>query len=587
MPESDAGWVAIALPFLEDLWQYNPSAELTLFLSDAQGCLTTLVGGGSARQPLQPGSLLTEEWVGTTAPGMALITAMPVQVVGAEHYHPRLFEVATTAAPVHTAGGILLGLVGCITPAAAASPSHLAMIAAAARAIAAQHDAETLFAEGHDRLTRLHTIVDAAPDGVLMWHPDGRIHHCNLTAARMIGLSRSGIVGMQIAHLIKWPLDVEAALQRGMPITNREALLQANRRRITCLLTLKPLYSGASRLHDGAVAFLRPIEQVRSVISQQTGTTASFSLADINTVLPVMHQLLGRIRTISRNSLPVLFSGEIGVGKSYLAQTLHNAGPRAQKPFVRVNCRATARPLLQREIFGLAATRKQGGVPGKFELANGGTLLINQVQLLPAELQVALLELIDRRRIVRLGSDQPVAVNVRLIVTTPPHPDRLVEDGLLQEELYYRLYPTHLEVPPLRERSADIPLLATQILAILRPDQPPPLTAEALHALTSYSWPGNIRELEMALEQALSRNPDSPIVPADLPLAVRRGGSAPFSADSPVRSLDEVEREAIVQIGRMCNGVTTRMAQELGISRTTLWRKMKAWNITSADLRKS
>jgi transcriptional activator for dhaKLM operon len=294
-----------------------------------------------------------------------------------------------------------------------------------------------------------------------------------------------------------------------------------------------------------------------------------------------MRAMLRQARVAARGQAPVLIRGEGGAGKNYLARAIHNDGPRADGPFVGVNCRAIPHELMISEFLG--STDPNNSRPSKFELANGGTLLLDQVENLSLEMQAALLQLIETRHVLRLGSVQPTAVDVRIIAATTADLEEQVAEGSFSSHLYYRFGVFNLTVPPLRERPEDIPLLAERTLARITADTQRAtwISDEAMAVLCRYPWPGNVRELESVLERALSQCQDGTIQLADLPAAVREGrivtGGSP--RPQPLLSLAETEREAIIRAGWACQGHVTEMADLLKIGRTTLWRKMKRYNL--------
>jgi transcriptional activator for dhaKLM operon len=336
------------------------------------------------------------------------------------------------------------------------------------------------------------------------------------------------------------------------------------------------------------VALFRPIRQVRRLVHEQVGTDATFQLDDLSSQAPQMQHVLRQARVAARASIPVLLVGESGVGKTYVAQAIHNAGPRAGRPFLSINCRAIPRELMLAELLGVERSDSRVGRPSKFELADGGTLMLNQLQHLTLEMQTALLEVIDRRHITRLGGTRPVLLNVRIIATLSPSPEEFVANGTLIPELYYRLSVFHLTIPPLRERMVDFPLLLQRNIDRLSADGPiVTINPETQAIFDRYPWPGNIRELESVLERALAQSPTGELLPEHLPEALRTNRVLLTSSPllKPVISIDEAEREAIMRAGAVCHGVVTQMAQELGIGRTTLWRKMKHLNISPSQFK--
>lgn len=581
--ERHAVWLASALPYAEDIYQYSIRSNCAVLITDRSGCLLSVLGDARVLSLVQqlnlgPGAFWSEEQLGTSAVGLALIAAMPTQVVGAEHFFQSHHRFVTTAAPFHDADGALLGVIGLAALAETASSRDIALVMAAARAISNQFQGDAVLEESNIQLTQLRAIVEAADDGMLMWDSQGRIQHCNALAARMLGLPRQAIVGANIAGLVDWSPDVQRALADGRPIQRVDTLIIANRRRIGCLLTLQPFHTEHAAVHH--VAFLKPIAQVRRLVSEQVGMTAGFGLHDLSSQTPGMQAVLQQAGTLARGSLPILLSGETGVGKTFLAQAIHNASPRANRPFLTVNCRAVLRPLMRTELFGVAGGDGRASRPSKFELADGGTILINQIQYLAPDLQLLLLDVINRRHLQRVGGSRAIPVNVRIIATLPHTSEQLASERPLLPELHYQLHACHLTLPPLRERSADIIPLAAYFLRQFNQGSDVALEANTAALLTSYGWPGNIRELETVLEHAFAVSDGHVIRPGDLPVSVRR--SHPTVAPSPAAliSLKEAEREAIIRAGRLCNGVLSKMAQELGIGRTTLWRKMRAYNLT-------
>ncbi len=229
------------------------------------------------------------------------------------------------------------------------------------------------------------------------------------------------------------------------------------------------------------------------------------------------------------------------------------------------------------------------GQPSKFELADQGTLLLDQVESLSLELQAALLHIIETRHVMRLGSSHPIPVDVRIIAATTADLEALVAQGSVLPHLYYRFGVFHLELPPLRDRVEDIPPLAERFLhACMRTrdnQRQWTINPEAMDILLRYPWPGNVRELESVLERAMSQSREGEIVcPADLPDMVRKGRVIMPASNhaQPVMSVTDAEREAILRAGWACDGRVTEMATMLGIGRSTLWRKLKRHNLTPA-----
>ncbi len=290
------------------------------------------------------------------------------------------------------------------------------------------------------------------------------------------------------------------------------------------------------------------------------------------------------------NTLSVLISGESGTGKEMLAHAIHASSPRAPKPFIAVNCGAIPRELIESELFGYEegtfTGARKGGRSGRFEEAQGGTLFLDEVSECSPSTQVALLRVLEQQELTRLGSGQPVPLDVRIIAATNKDLLKEVAKGLFREDLYYRLNVISIHLPPLRERREDIPLLAASFLADVAAALHCPdlrFTEEALRALalTPYPWPGNVRELRNVLQQVGVLLPRPEIRWDDFPEAIRtlRAGEASAERPEPGGWLAQTERQLICQIVQQCAGNLSQAAAQLGISRSTLYRKLEQFGL--------
>ncbi len=294
---------------------------------------------------------------------------------------------------------------------------------------------------------------------------------------------------------------------------------------------------------------------------------------------PRTRALLRTAEKAARSDLAVLLVGESGTGKERLAHSIHARSARAGGPFVPVDCGALPTDLVESELFGhvrgafTGATRDR---PGRFLEADGGTLFLDEVGNLPLDVQPKLLRAIESLDVTPVGGDRARLVDLRVVAATNVPLRRLVEEGRFRPDLYYRLAVIEIEVPPLRERAADLPLLVDAFLRDV-PGRPRRFDREALDALARYPWPGNLRELRNAVYRAAVMAEGDPIGLADLPAEIREAaskGAGPLPAAAPVLSLAEAERRAIEAALAAAGGNKTRAAALLGISRDTLYRRL-------------
>ncbi len=579
--------ITIATPFIEDIHQFTEGSDYAILLADGAGCLLIIGGDASAvaqatELGIHQGTYWSENNTGTNALGLVLLEAMPIQVVGAEHYFDYLHTIVTAAAPIHDVRGRVIGVLGMVGPLASATSHTLGLVMSAARAIGNQLQANMYLEEANQHLSQVNTILGAVVEGVIVWNREGEVRHVNEQAANMLQINPRTAVGRPLADVLRLPAELVTAINKGGELRDVEVSLQAAGRDLRCVVTLRPIYEAGPQ-PVSYVALLSPIEHVRQIAQQQYGAQTGLSIEDVQADSAGMRRAVRQARTAARGVAPVLILGEGGVGKNLLARAIHNDGPRAVRPFVDINCRAIPHELMAREILGHEQDTNTRGQPSKFELADGGTLLLDQIENLSLELQAALLHVIETQHVTRLGSPVPIPVDVRIIGATTANLEELVAQGSFMPHLYYRFGVFKIEVPPLRERIEDIPLLAERFLArqTARESRAMWIEDEAVRFLTRYPWPGNVRELESTLERAMSQARDQVIRPGDLPEAVRNGrvltGRHPTA--QPVLSVDEAERDAILRAGWACQGRVTEMARLLGIGRSTLWRKMKQLDI--------
>ena len=328
----------------------------------------------------------------------------------------------------------------------------------------------------------------------------------------------------------------------------------------------------------------------------------ALGLTDLIGRSPGLAHVLRTIEKAAPSAASILIRGETGTGKELVARALHHASPRAARPFVAVNCAALPEGLLESELFGHVKGAFTGAVAssqGLFRAAHGGTLFLDEVGEMPPSIQAKLLRVLETREVRPVGASEQVPVDVRIVAAThrellPPAGEREGEPAGFREDLFYRLAVIEVEVPPLRARRADVPLLARHFLAQLARERGEPerrLDPRTVEALVAYGWPGNVRELKNALEHLLTLGGET-LLPQDLPPRVLRGaGAAPAAAvgpspppetapaptgDRPL-TLAELERRHVEAVLAGLGGDRRRAAEVLGIDLTTLYRKLKRW----------
>jgi DNA-binding NtrC family response regulator len=295
-----------------------------------------------------------------------------------------------------------------------------------------------------------------------------------------------------------------------------------------------------------------------------------------------MQRLYKMIEKVSQHNYPVLILGESGTGKELVARSIHFMGVRQKRPFVPVDCSGLVPTLIESELFGYvkgAFTGAQHARAGLLETGNGGTVFLDEIGDLPADLQAKLLRALQEREIRPVGATDRVRIDIRIIAATNRDLELAIRTGGFRQDLYFRLNVVQLKLPPLRERKSDIPLLVNSFLEKFSDPQRPlrTISEDAMRRLMAYDWPGNVRELENAVERAVALGSGPILHMGDLPSNLQQGGSDKSLDSDELTTLDEMERRAILRALRETNGDKLAAARLLGIGKTTLYRKLKQY----------
>jgi len=338
---------------------------------------------------------------------------------------------------------------------------------------------------------------------------------------------------------------------------------------------------------DQVEALMKKLEEHRRLVEENRYLHAELAAATAGSQIvgqsPAIKDACARAVQVAATDATVLLQGESGTGKELVSRLIHNCSPRRDGPFIRVNCAALSESILESELFGHekgAFTGAHATKPGRFELANGGTLLLDEISETSAKLQAELLRVIEQKEFERLGGTRTIRADVRLITTTNRNLAEEVAEGRFREDLFYRLNVVPLRLPPLRERDGDVELLCRHFAARFARrlgKRRPKLAPQAMEALKRYRWPGNVRELENLMHRLVILDADGLIGLDDLPDYIRTGG--PRFGRQPVwgPTLEEMERQMIMQALREANGNRTRAAERLNISTRTIRNKLKKY----------
>lgn len=579
--QSNEDLLTAAREVMEDLFVCLRGNGVTVVLTDMQGYILEEYTEDSFFQlaqkiALAPGVNWSERIKGTNAIGISLIEAKPAHVVAKEHYCQENHFISCSAAPIFGAGQQMIGILDITGDYRIVNEKMVAMVRMAAKNIENRlvlNRVQRDLAFSRQEKAGMLELIEQA---LISFDVDGKIIDINPSGARVLGLRPEQCIGQPLDQLVdvhkSWMLSADQT--SGIFTVNTQggtALIQAQ---------TKKLFD-----QDGAV--LGVMAAFKKADNQQmlaNGLTTRFSFDQIITNCSDFRNVLDTCKRVSQSNSPVLLLGETGTGKEMLAQSIHQASLRGSGPFVVVNCAALPEELIESELFGYEegafTGAKRGGFPGKFELANGGTIFLDEVGELPLLAQAKLLRVLQERQVMRLGSTKVIPVDIRVISATNQNLAEMVEQGTFRRDLYYRLNVVTVNIPPLRQRQGDLELLIETLLTKhirLAGKGPKKCSPGCMHKLSKYSWPGNVRELENTLEGLVNLVEDSTITSDQLPAHILTANNAPVI--SPLGSMKDAEQIAIYQALVANKGNLSQTAKVLGIGRTTLYRKIKEYGL--------
>lgn len=435
----------------------------------------------------------------------------------------------------------------------------------------------------------LDVILNSVHDGIIVSDAEGHITLCNQSASDLLQMPAKDICGSSLCKLFG-KLTLPGSGGPDLKVMSQEVTFCRSKNRAL------RFYSVITQIcypngRNGFIVSFRPVKEIRTFASRLFADPPSVDLDDILTQDPEMLRIKSLLGKVAVTDATVLLRGESGTGKDLFARAIHTMSFRRDKPFVSINCGAIPDALLESELFGYEegafTGARKGGKPGKFELADGGTVFLDEIGDMPLNLQVKLLRFIEQRSVEKVGGTAPTRVDVRIIAATHRNLEEMIANKQFRADLYYRLSVIPVTIPPLRHRQGDLELLS-QYLVVKYAERVGKrilgLDDEAMRLVRAYAWPGNVRELENALEYAVTMATGERIQVSDFPLGLQTMKPPSQSADNNKPVLKELEKTAIVEalekFGTSVKG-KEMAAKHLGISRATLYRRLKELEVGS------
>ena len=460
---------------------------------------------------------------------------------------------------------------------------------------------DALIEELKKSLDVMKDILDNAYQGMVLVDKNGLILKWNYE--KLLGIKEEDVLGKHVDDVIE-NTRLHIVVESGEKEICKVQRIQGH----DMLASRIPVTKDGEVIGAVGTVLYRDIEEIRTmakrleVLEKTVGKykdeinkmySAKYTFRNIITVNEKMRQLMEIAKKAAELNSTILIQGESGTGKEYFAHAIHNASDRRHNPFIRINCAAIPHQLLESELFGyeggaFTGAKKDGKI-GKFELANGGTILLDEISTMAYSMQAKLLRVLEEREFERIGGNIRIKSDVRIISSTNENLHTAVREGRFRQDLYYRLNVVGLDIPPLRDRLNDIPVLSEYILKELVDKMGfsyKEVSDSAMVHLKSYNWPGNVRELRNVLERAANISAGRLIYPEHLPENINRRFSIDNKAEIKLlrEKVAETEISAILEALKFTNGSRTKAAKRLGIHRTALYKKLDSYGIDVKDI---
>jgi len=577
--------IDVSFPFMKNLYSLVIGSGFIVALFDTDGYMLVSVGDNDVIERVKKGNFLvgacwSEEIAGTNAAGTTIKLNKPLQIYAAEHYCINSHKWTGLGAPIHDSNGNLIGVIVMTGPYQKTNPHTLGMVTAAAYAIENEIRLRKALAESQIADDFQRTVISSIPEIIIAIDNDGLVSMVNKNVREAFGREADRFLGKNVVDL--WRKDNKNLLNlinNNVSLTDVEVRILSVNGHGDFTVSCYPILSMDNII--GKVIILNEIKRARILATKMIGAKANFDFEDIIGRNSQFLEIIRQARLASHSRSNVLLLGESGTGKDVLAQAIHNGSSRRDGPYIAINCSTIPRDLITSELFGYAdgafTGSRKGGNLGKFELAEGGTIFLDEIGETPLEMQAALLRVIEDKSLIRVGGTKINIVDVRIIAATNKNLKEEVQTGKFREDLYYRLNVFTIHLTPLRERKDDIPLLVDYIVRNISTSMGKTIDKTekgVLDKFMNYHWPGNVRELQNVLERMINIAQMDVLTVDLLPSEIV---DTPDVADMGFDSIIKIERELLM---KMINSKLPKkqIAKKLGISRSTLYRKLNEFN---------
>lgn len=587
--------------YMNRIYNFVKGSNFFSLLTDEEGCILSIIGDEGILSEafslkMVPGAYMDERSIGTNSMGTTLAEGMPVQVSGNEHYIKAYHRWTCSASPIRNSRGETIGSIDLTGYCESVNLHTLGMVVAAANAIEEMLDIKRYNEELSMEKKFTETIIESIDSGILTSDLEGNIKTVNHQSADMFGYRTDELIQMKTWELLDDWDKVKTSIINKQSFTNNDVFVNSRRKKLLFNLSAYPHHDGEQKLMNIVFVFME-VKKVRKMANKIMGHQAIYTFDKIIGQDKNFVRIIEYAKKIADSRSNVLIMGESGTGKELFAQAIHNYSSRHDEPFVALNCGAIPRNLIESELFGYEGGAftgaKSAGQPGKFEIADGGTIFLDEIGEMPLDMQTRLLRVIEEGIVIRIGSNKEIMVDARVIAATNKDLNEEVKRGNFRKDLYYRLNVLPIRLMPLRERKADIPLLSKffmERISMKLKKKSVNINEETMKSLLEYEWPGNVRELENMIElmvntESVPENFLRPTDNTDETYNLNLNHLEPSASEGTEESLnlESIEKKHILKVLNMYGGNISLCAKTLGIGRNTLYRKIESYGIKCSE----
>jgi len=587
--EDNESFIETSRPFMKNLYRFVAGSEFVVVLFDKNGYLLEIIGDKDVVHFLQKGywvvgTLWNEASVGNNGVGTVVELKRPVKIFGSQHYRRFYHNEAACSAPIFDPDGEFIGGISMTGRHYKVNLHTLGMAVAAAQAVENELKTNRALAEVQIANIYKETVIASIPEALITTDNLGHITLINDHAKKIFSVNNEYAEGRHIRKVFGAKNNhISSLLEDNEALTDMEVRIFSGDSGNDYTLSCNPILSQTLK-HLGKIIILMEIKRVKTLVNKMIGAKANFRFEDIYGQNQKFLETIEQARIVSHSPSNVLLLGKSGTGKDIFAQAIHNDSDRKNGPYVAINCAAIPRDLVTSELFGYSegafTGSRRGGNQGKFELADGGTIFLDEIAETPLELQAVLLRVIEEKSITRIGGTRVQSVDVRIITATNKDLQEEVRKGNFREDLYYRLNVFAIHMVPLIERPDDIGLLVNAFIKkytralgkrVNRVDD------KVIDTFMHYTWPGNIRELQNVIERMINLCQSDELTINLIPHDITENRQQAFGREE-FKSPKYFERETIAKMLE-ANLSKSEIAKKMEMTRTTLYRKLKQYNL--------